>query len=147
MLELPRENLVLSRRVRERIRIATKAKEEIEAAVCQGIKRIEDDFMGWGLKDIHACLVGNHLLVLFQGIWTEGELQLVKSASAGKGWDVLKQVRSQMFETGRPVLEELVQEVTGVKALSMHYDINNLTGKEIVLFTLAGSPFEGDPQS
>jgi uncharacterized protein YbcI len=35
---------------------------------------------------------------------------------------------------------ESVQEVTGVKALNLHYDISTVTGKEVVLFTLAGLP-------
>jgi uncharacterized protein YbcI len=38
------------------------------------------------------------------------------------------------------VLEEMVQEVTGVKVLSRHYDISTVTGEEVVLFILAESP-------
>jgi uncharacterized protein YbcI len=37
-------------------------------------------------------------------------------------------------------MEPMVQEVTGVKVLSLHHDISTVTGEEIVLFTLAGSP-------
>lgn len=45
-----------------------------------------------------------------------------------------------MIETARPVLESVVLEVTGVKVVSLHYDISTLTGEEVVLFTLAPSP-------
>jgi uncharacterized protein YbcI len=38
------------------------------------------------------------------------------------------------------VLELLVQEVTGVKALSMHHDISTMTGEEVILFTLSDWP-------
>ena len=34
----------------------------------------------------------------------------------------------------------MVEEITGVKVLSLHHDISTLTGEEIVLFTLAESP-------
>jgi hypothetical protein len=37
-------------------------------------------------------------------------------------------------------LESLVQEFTGVKALSLRHDISTVTGEEVVLFALAGSP-------
>ena len=37
----------------------------------------------------------------------------------------------------RPVLEAMVQEVTGVKVLSLHHDISTVTGEKVVLFTLA----------
>jgi len=39
-----------------------------------------------------------------------------------------------------PFLDALIQDVTGVKALSLHHDICTVTGEEVVLFTLAGSP-------
>ena len=34
----------------------------------------------------------------------------------------------------------MIQEVTGVKVLSLHHDISTVTGEEVVLFTLARSP-------
>jgi uncharacterized protein YbcI len=34
----------------------------------------------------------------------------------------------------------MVQEVTGVKVLTMHHDISTVIGEEVVLFTLAGPP-------
>ena len=49
-------------------------------------------------------------------------------------------MRTQLIEAARPVLEALVQEVTGVKVVSLHHDISTATGEEVVLFTLASSP-------
>jgi uncharacterized protein YbcI len=37
-------------------------------------------------------------------------------------------------------MESLVEEVTGVKVLSLHQDISTRTGEEVVVFTLAESP-------
>ena len=54
--------------------------------------------------------------------------------------ELLKQVRTQLIETARPVLESMVLEVTGVKVVSLHHDISTLTGEEVVLFILATSP-------
>jgi uncharacterized protein YbcI len=34
----------------------------------------------------------------------------------------------------------MVQEITGVRVLSLHHDISTVTGEEVVLFTLAHSP-------
>jgi len=132
--------LVLSRKVRESILIATKTQGEIETAICKRIARFEQDYMGRGPKDIRAHLIGDLLVVRLQGVLTAAEQQLVKSGSAEKGRDLLKHVRSQLIETARPLLEEMAQEVTGVKALSLHYDISTVTGEELVIFTLAESP-------
>ena len=117
-----------------------KTQGEIEAAICEGISRFEQEYMGRGPKDIHTHLIGDLLVVRLQGVLTAAEQQLVKSLPAEKGRDLLKQVRTQLIETARPVLEAMVEEVTGVKVVSLHHDISTVTGEEVVLFTLAESP-------
>ena len=112
---------------------------EIEAAVSEGISRFEQDYMGRGPKDIHAHLLGDLLVVRLKGVLTAAEQHLVKSLN-NKGRDLLKQVRTHLIETARPVLEAMVQEITGVKVLSLHHDISTVTGEEVVLLTLARSP-------
>jgi uncharacterized protein YbcI len=37
-------------------------------------------------------------------------------------------------------VEALVQEITGIKVLSLHHDISTVTGEEVILLTLAESP-------
>jgi uncharacterized protein YbcI len=118
-----------------------KTQGEIEAAVCEGISRFEQDYMGRGPKDIHTHLIDDLLVVRLHGVLTAAEQQLVKSLAADKGRDLLKQVRTHLIETARPVMEALIQEVTGVKVVSLHHDISTLTGEEVVLFTLVKSPF------
>ena len=117
---------------------------EIESAVCEAVARFEQDYMGRGPKDIHTHLLGDLLVVRLQGVLTAAEQHLVKSLSAEKGRDLLKQVRTHLIETARPVMEALVQEITGGKVLSMHHDISTVTGEEVILFTLAASPLPRD---
>src|SRR6188474_329116 len=113
---------------------------EIEAAVCEGIARFEQEYMGRGPKDIHAYLIGDLLIVRLKGVLTVAEQQLVASLPAEKGRDLLKQVRIHLVETARPVMESMIQEVTGSRIVSLHHDISTVTGEEVVLFTLAESP-------
>ena len=117
-----------------------KTQGEIEAAICEGMTRFDQEYMGRGPQDIHTHLIGDLLVVRLQGVLTAAEQQLVKSLPAEKGRDLLKQVRTQLIETARPVLEVMVQEVTGVKVLSLHHDISTRTGEEVVLFTLTEVP-------
>jgi uncharacterized protein YbcI len=117
-----------------------KTQGEIEAAICEGISRFEQDFMGRGPKDIRAHLIGDLLIVRLQGVLTAAEQHLVKVLPAEKGRDLLKQVRTQLIETARPLMETMVQETTGSKVLALHHDISTVTGEEVVLFTLAESP-------
>ena len=117
-----------------------KTKGEIEAAICEGVARFEQDYMGRGPKHIHAYLIGDLLVVRLKGVLTVAEQQLVASLPAEKGRDLLKQVRIHLVETARPVMEAMVQEITGVQVVSLHHDISTVTGEEVVLFTLAETP-------
>jgi uncharacterized protein YbcI len=117
-----------------------KTQGEIEAAICEGMSHFEQNYMGRGPKNVHAHLIGDLLVVRLQGVLTAAEQQLVKTLPADKGRGLLKEVRTQLIETARPVMEELVQHVTGIKVLSLHHDISTATGEEVVLFTLAASP-------
>jgi uncharacterized protein YbcI len=117
-----------------------KTQGEIEAAVCEGVGRFEQEYMGRGPKDIRAHLLNDLLVVRLRGVLTAAEQQLVGSLPAEKGRGLLKQVRTQLIETARPVLESMVLEVTDVNVVSLHHDISTLTGEEVVLFTLSSSP-------
>jgi uncharacterized protein YbcI len=117
-----------------------KSQGEIEAAICNGINQFEQDFMGRGPKSIRAHLIDDLLVVRLQGVLTAAEQHLVKSMAAEKGRDLLKQVRTHLVETARPLMESLVKDVTGIPVLSLHHDISTSTGEEVILFTLAESP-------
>ncbi len=117
-----------------------KTQGEIEAAISEGISHFEQEYMGRGPKDIHAHLLGDLLVVRLRGVLTAAEQQLVKSLPAERGRDLLKQVRTHLIETARPVMEVMVQEITATKVVSLHHDISTQTGEEVILFTLAESP-------
>lgn len=117
-----------------------KTQGEIEAAICEGMSRFQQEYMGRGPKDIRTHLIGDLLVVRLQGVLTAAEQHLVTTLPVEKGRDLLKQVRSQLIETARPALEALVKDITGIKPRSLHHDISTLTGEEIVLFTLTEAP-------
>ncbi len=117
-----------------------KSQGEIEASICEGMSRFEQEYMGRGPKDIRAHLLGDLLVIRLQGVLTAAEQHLVTTLVPEKGRDLLKQVRSQLMEIARPALDKLVQEITGIKPLSLHHDISTLTGEEVVIFTLAKAP-------
>jgi uncharacterized protein YbcI len=102
--------------------------------------RFEQEFMGRGPKKIHAHLINDQLLVRLEGVLTAAEQKLVLTLPADKGRDLLKQVRNQLIETARPLLEAMVEDITGLEVLSLHHDISTVTGEEIVVFTLEKTP-------
>ena len=136
-----------------------KSQGEIEAAVCDGIARFHQEFIGRGPRDIHSHLLGSLLVVRLQGALTAAERQLLaprpdsvesdgdgrgeRSPAAnenGNGRSLLKQVRSHMIASGRPRLETIVEGAVGVKLVSVHHDISTVTGEEVIVFSLADTP-------
>ena len=122
------------------MKAAMKSQGEIEAAVCEGMARFEQEYMGRGPKAIHCHLIGDLLIVRLKGVLTAAEQHLAKSLPGEKGRDLLKQVRTHLIETARPLMEAMVEQVTGVKVASLHHDISTVSGEEVVLFTLASEP-------
>ena len=92
-----------------------------------------------GAEDIRSHLIDDILFVRLQGVLTAAEQHLVKSLPAEKGRDLLKQVRN-ISSKPRPLLEVMVQEITGIAVTSMHHDVSTVSGEEVVLFRLAEAP-------
>ncbi|HQZ69244.1 MAG TPA: Na-translocating system protein MpsC family protein [Planctomycetaceae bacterium] len=113
---------------------------ECEAAICDGIARFQEEYLGWRSEQIQAHLIKDLLIVRIRGVLTLAEQQLGKSSSPEKGRDLIKQSRKQLLELARPMLESLVHEAAGVKVLSMHHDISTVTGEEMVVFSFAEAP-------
>jgi uncharacterized protein YbcI len=102
--------------------------------------RFEQEYMGRGPKDVRTHLLGDLLVVRLLGVLTAAEQHLVKSVPPERGRDLLKQVRTQLIETARPIMQVMVEEATGSKVVSLHHDISTVTGEEVVLFALAAPP-------
>jgi uncharacterized protein YbcI len=141
-----------------------KSQGEIEAAVCDGIARFQQEFMGRGPRDIQSHLVGSLLVVRLRGVLTPAERLLVAprgevapgqaedgAASAlagsnghlghdGNGRALLKQLRAHMVSSGRTRLAEIVEVAVGVRLVSVHHDISTITGEELLVFSLAEMP-------
>lgn len=117
-----------------------KTQGEIEAAICEAIRHFELEYRGRGPRDIHAYLIDDLVVVRLTGVLTAPELQLAKSPPPGKGRDLLKELRTQLIETAKPLLQVIVKEITGVKLVSLHHDISTVTGEALVLLTLSESP-------
>jgi uncharacterized protein YbcI len=129
-----------ARRIRKERKSKTLTESECEAAICEGIIRFQEEYLGWRSEQIQAHFIKDLLVVRIHGVLALAERQLGKSLSPEKGRDLIKQVRTQLLELARPMLESLVHEVAGVKAVSMHHDISTVTGEEVVIFSLAEAP-------
>lgn len=132
-----------ARRIRNERESKALTQAESEAAICDGIIRFQDEYLGTRAKRIHIHLTKDLLIVRIIGVLAVAERQLSKSLSPQKGRDLIKQTRKELLESARPMLESLIHEVVGVKVLSMHHDISTVTGEEMIVFSLESAPHFG----
>jgi uncharacterized protein YbcI len=117
--------------------VIVETQDEIEAAIRERIARFQREYMGMEPRDVRAHLINDLVMVRVQGALTVAERDLVKSLPAASGRDMLKRLRTQLLETMRPMMEAVVQGVTGVNVLSLHHDVSTVTGEEVIVFTLS----------
>ena len=116
-----------------RRKMAMKTKGEIEAEISDAMVKFEVDYMGRGPKEATAYLIDDMVLVRLKGVLTRAEEQLTKRAD---GVELIKKVRSTLIENAKPILSQVVGDITGAKVISMHTDISTITGERFIVFTL-----------
>ena len=117
-----------------------KTQGEIESAVCQGMCRFEQEYIGRGPSDVREHLLGDLLVVRLQGVLTAAEQRMVEAHPVEQGRELLKKVRTLLIETAQMQISSVIQMITGVTVVSMHHDISTVTGEEVVLFSLSQAP-------
>jgi uncharacterized protein YbcI len=117
-----------------------KSKVQIEGEVSDAIIRFEKEYMGRGPVETRTYLLEDLILVRLCNVLTKAELQLVKGSDSQRGRELIKEIRIQLLEKGRPLLEAVVEDITGCKVVSLHTDISTVTGERVILFTLDHEP-------
>jgi len=117
-----------------------KTKGELEAEIGQAVIRFKKEYMGRGPLGVRTFLLEDMVLVRLQGVLTPAEQKLAQVEDRSRGRDLIKQMRLELIEHGRPLLEAVVMDILGVGVISLHTDISTRTGESILLFTLSDDP-------
>ena len=104
-----------------------------EAAFTKAIIQFEKEHLGRGPLDTRTTFLGDLILVRLKGLMTPAEQKL---ALTSDGRDLVKEMRRQLFESSRPLLEEIVQAVVGCRLISLHTDMSTKSGERIIVFVV-----------
>jgi len=118
---------------RDRDASEMKTKGEIEAEISQAIVQFEIDYMGRGPKESHTHVIEDMILVRLKGVLTPAEQQLTRT---GDGSELVKKMRSTLIEKAKPLLFQVVGDITGARILDLHTDISTHSGERLLVFTL-----------
>lgn len=110
-----------------------KTRGQAEAEFTTAIVQFEKEYLGRGPLDARTFFVKDMILVRLRGILTLAEQRLSESTD---GRSLVKETRRQLFETSRPLLEEIVTAVTNTTLISLHTDMSSRTGERIIVLTV-----------
>ena len=116
------------------VKITSKSRGELEAEFTKAIIKLEKEYLGRGPLDARTFLVDDMILVRLRGVLTQAEQKL---AETPQGSTLIKETRRQLFETSRPLLENIVVEIFGSQIKGFHSDISTRNNERIVVLTLA----------
>ena len=108
-------------------------KGQVEAEIGNALVQFEMDYMGRGPQETKAYIIDDMILVRLKGVLTPAEQKL---ANTTKGMELIKNLRSNLLEEARELLSQVVEEITGLKVISLHTDISTKTGERVIIFTL-----------
>ena len=120
-----------------------KTKGQIEAEISEAIIKFEKEYMGRGPDETKTYIIDNMILIRLKRVLTPAEQQLARESGDTKGRSLIKEVRRELIEKARPLLDPMIEEITRTKVKSLHTDISTITGERIIVFTLEVS-FLGD---
>lgn len=116
------------------------SKRELEREISLAIIKFEKEFMGRGPLETKSYIVEDMVLVRLKNVLTPAEIKLAESEDDRRGRYLIKQMRQELIERGRPLLDAVISDVLKVKVVSLHTDISSKTGERIIVFTLEGRP-------
>jgi uncharacterized protein YbcI len=115
-------------------------KRDKEREISQAIVRFEKEYMGRGPLETKTYIIEDMVLVRLKNVLTPAEVKLAEADSGERGRLLIKHVRQELIERGRPLLDAIIHDALGIEVVSLHTDISGKTGERIIVFTLARRP-------
>ena len=110
-----------------------KTKGETEAQISQAIVQFEIDYMGRGPKETRSYIIEDMMLVRLKNVLTPAEQQLVKSS---EGSELVKKMRATLIEKAKPLLYQVIGDITGSKIVNLYTDISTASDERVLMFAL-----------
>jgi uncharacterized protein YbcI len=112
------------------------SKGQIEAEISEALIKFEKEYMGRGPEETRTYIIGDMVVIRLQRVLTPAEQQLAEASDETTGRKLIKQVRTELLEKARPLLEQIMRDLTGKTVKSLHTDISTVTGERVIIFTL-----------
>jgi uncharacterized protein YbcI len=111
-----------------------KKKGQLEADISTSITQFEREHLGRGPKEVRTWIIQDMVLIRLRGVLTPAEEKL---AADPDGHRLVKDVRTRLIAGSRDMLDEMIEQLTGIQVTSLHSDISLQQNERIFVITLA----------
>ena len=111
----------------------SKTRGEVEDEFSKAIVKFEKEYLGRGPLEARTFLIDDMVLIRLRGVITPAERKLAESH---EGLLLVKETRRQLFESSRPLIEEITKQIVGCKIISLHTDMSAKTDERVIVLTV-----------
>ncbi|MBU4541883.1 MAG: DUF2294 domain-containing protein [Firmicutes bacterium] len=104
-------------------------KGQIEAKISEAISKFEIEQMGRGPDKIRTIIFQDLIIVRLTGFLSTSEKSLAQNK---EGVELIKKVRTALFENAQELLIETIKSVIDVEIISTYSDVSTKTGEKII---------------
>ncbi|WP_422486879.1 DUF2294 domain-containing protein [Gudongella sp. DL1XJH-153] len=105
-------------------------KGQIESKISEAISKFEIEQMGRGPEKIRTIIFQDMIMIRLKGFLSPSEKNLAQSRD---GIELIKKLRTALFENAREGLENAIRSVIDVNVISTHSDVSTKTGEKIIV--------------
>lgn len=108
-------------------------KGQVESKLSEAISKFEIEQMGRGPEKIRTIIIQDMILIRLKGFLSTSEKKLAQSKD---GVELIKKLRTSLFENTRDELEGAIKSVINVNIVSTYSDVSTRTGEKIIAIIL-----------
>lgn len=108
-------------------------KGQIESKISEAISKFEIEQMGRGPEKIRTIIFQDLIFIRLKGFLSPSEKNLAQNR---EGVDLVKKMRTALFENARIPLEEAIRSIIDINVVSTHSDVSTKTGEKIIVIVV-----------
>ena len=104
-------------------------KGQIESKISEAISKFEIEQMGRGPEKIRTIIFQDLIIIRLKGFLSTSEKNLAQNKD---GVELIKKIRTALFENAREELEAVIKSVIDIEIISTYSDVSTKTGEKII---------------
>lgn len=104
-------------------------KGQIESKISEAVSKFEIEQMGRGPERIRTVILQDMIVIRLKGFLSTSERSLAQTKD---GIELIKKVRTALFENARDQFEEAIRSVLDIGVVSTYSDVSTKTGEKVI---------------